>query len=139
MRSIGELIKEERQRLGMNQDEFAAAGGMKRRAQTLYERDERAPDAAYLRALAAIGVDVAYIVTGEKTAASLSAEEIELLHGYRELDVRGKARVLGVIDGMAEPASTGKTQHIAFHGKVGQQIAGDITAPQTINMGNKKK
>ena len=54
MRSIGEILKEERQRLGMNQEDFAAVGGLKRRAQTLYEQDERAPDALYLRALAGI-------------------------------------------------------------------------------------
>ena len=104
MRSIGEILKEERLRLAMNQDDFAAVGGLKRRAQTLYEQNERSPDAVYLRALAAIGVDVQYILTGEQAASALSQFEKDLLAGYRNLDQRGKAGVLGMINGMnAEP------------------------------------
>jgi len=104
MRSIGEILKEERARLAMNQDDFAAVGGLKRRAQTLYEQNERSPDAVYLRALAAIGVDVQYILTGEQAASALTQFEKDLLAGYRNLDQRGKAGVLGMINGMnAEP------------------------------------
>lgn|SRR5580693_8397969 len=104
MRSIGEILKEERLRLAMNQDDFAAVGGLKRRAQTLYEQNERSPDAVYLRALAAIGVDVQYILTGEQAASALTQFEKDLLAGYRNLDQRGKAGVLGMINGMnAEP------------------------------------
>ncbi|WP_211461797.1 helix-turn-helix domain-containing protein [Collimonas silvisoli] len=143
MRSIGEILKEERQRLGMNQDDFAAVGGLKRRAQTLYEQDERAPDALYLRALAAIGVDVQYILTGEKSSSALAQDEKELLSGYRNLDIRGKAGVLGLIDGMsAAPAATTSKQsapHVEFHGKVGQSVTGNIDAPQTFHMGGGKK
>ncbi|AMP06332.1 helix-turn-helix domain-containing protein [Collimonas pratensis] len=109
MRSIGEILKEERLRLAMNQDDFAAVGGLKRRAQTLYEQNERSPDAVYLRALAAIGVDVQYILTGEQAASALTQFEKDLLAGYRNLDQRGKAGVLGMINGMnAEP---GDMQH----------------------------
>jgi transcriptional regulator with XRE-family HTH domain len=109
MRSIGEILKEERLRLAMNQDDFAAVGGLKRRAQTLYEQNERSPDAAYLRALAAIGVDVQYVLTGEQAASALTQFEKDLLAGYRNLDQRGKAGVLGMINGMnAEP---GDMQH----------------------------
>lgn len=100
MRSIGEILKEERLRLAMNQDDFAAVGGLKRRAQTLYEQNERSPDAVYLRALAAIGVDVQYILTGEQAASALTQFEKDLLAGYRNLDQRGKAGVLGMINGM---------------------------------------
>ncbi|AMP08901.1 helix-turn-helix domain protein [Collimonas arenae] len=104
MRSIGEILKEERLRLAMNQDDFAAVGGLKRRAQTLYEQNERSPDAVYLRALAAIGVDVQYVLTGEQAASALTQFEKDLLAGYRNLDQRGKAGVLGMINGMnAEP------------------------------------
>ncbi|MFJ2988641.1 helix-turn-helix domain-containing protein [Collimonas sp. NPDC087041] len=93
----------------MNQDDFAAVGGLKRRAQTLYEQNERSPDAAYLRALAAIGVDVQYVLTGEQAAPTLTQFEKDLLAGYRNLDQRGKAGVLGMINGMnAEP---GGLQH----------------------------
>lgn len=146
MRSIGEILKEERQRLGMNQEDFAAVGGLKRRAQTLYEQDERAPDALYLRALAGIGVDVHYILTGERLQSAVTSDERELLDGYRSMDVRGKAGVLGMIGGMRSPTApasqAGNTPHVETHGKIGQNFVGNIIGPQTFNVagsGRKKE
>ena len=46
---IAERLREERARLGMNQDAFAAAAGVQRRTQVNYERGERSPDCAYLK------------------------------------------------------------------------------------------
>ncbi|ATD60400.1 MAG: helix-turn-helix domain-containing protein [Janthinobacterium svalbardensis] len=144
MRSIGEILKEERQRLGMNQEDFAAVAGLKRRAQTLYEQDERAPDALYLRALAGIGVDVHYILTGEKLQSAVTSDERELLDGYRSMDVRGKAGVLGMIGGMRSPmppaSQAGNAPHVETHGKIGQNFVGNIIGPQTFNVaGNGRK
>ena len=146
MRSIGEILKEERQRLGMNQEDFAAVAGLKRRAQTLYEQNERAPDALYLRALAGIGVDVHYIITGERLQSAVTSDEKELLDGYRSMDVRGKAGVLGMIGGMRSPTSpvsqAGNTPHVETHGKIGQNFVGNIIGPQTFNVagsGRKKE
>ncbi|MDO8031905.1 helix-turn-helix transcriptional regulator [Janthinobacterium sp. SUN128] len=146
MRSIGEILKEERQRLGMNQEDFAAVAGLKRRAQTLYEQDERAPDALYLRALAGIGVDVHYILTGERLQSAVTSDERELLDGYRSMDVRGKAGVLGMIGGMRSPtppaSQAGNAPHVETHGKIGQNFVGNIIGPQTFNVagsGRKKE
>ena len=146
MRSIGEILKEERQRLGMNQEDFAAVAGLKRRAQTLYEQDERAPDALYLRALAGIGVDVHYILTGERLQSAVTSDERELLDGYRSMDVRGKAGVLGMIGGMRSPtpsaSQAGNAPHVEPHGKIGQNFVGNIIGPQTFNVtgsGRKKE
>lgn len=140
MRSIGEILKEERQRLGMNQEDFAAVAGLKRRAQTLYEQDERAPDALYLRALAGIGVDVHYILTGERLQSAVTLDERELLDGYRSMDVRGKAGVLGMIGGMRSPTplapQAGNATHVETHGKIGQNFVGNIIGPQTFNVGS---
>jgi transcriptional regulator with XRE-family HTH domain len=105
MRSIGEILKEERARLGMNQDEFSAVGGLKRRALTLYEQNVRSPDAAYLRALAAIGVDVQYILTGEQAASALTQPEKDLLIKCRNLSHRDQICVLALVDAMiSQPA-----------------------------------
>lgn len=100
MRSIGEILKEERARLGMNQDEFSAVGGLKRRALTLYEQNVRSPDAAYLRALAAIGVDVQYILTGEQASSALVDHEKEMLINYRNLNRRDQICVLAMVNAM---------------------------------------
>lgn len=145
MDTFGQRLKSERKRLGMTQPEFALVGKVEKGTQINYEQDKRFPSADYLIAIASVGVDTQYVLHGTAASATLTEDENELLVGYRKLDLRGKARVLGVVEGITEPAITpssrgieGKTQMV-FHGKVGQQIHGDITAPQTINMGRKKK
>ena len=100
MNSFGLNLKKERQRLGLNQDDFAAVGGVKKRAQISYEQDERFPDAAYLRAIAAIGVDVLYILIGQATTSTLTTEETALLAGFRNLDIGGKISVTSMISAL---------------------------------------
>lgn len=145
MKYFFDRLKEERKRLGLNQDEFAALGGVKKGAQFNYENGSRSPDSDYLTAVAAAGVDVLYLLTGEHASSTLPADEHELLNGYRKLDIRSKARILGVVEGIAEAPTdsvmaAGK-RHIQtiVHGEIGQQVHGDIVAPQTINVGRKKK
>lgn len=64
--SIGNRLKEERERLGMTQDQFSNACGVRRRAQSTYENGERCPDSKYLEAASNIGVDVGYVLTGRQ-------------------------------------------------------------------------
>ncbi|MBR8511053.1 XRE family transcriptional regulator [Burkholderia cenocepacia] len=86
-------------RIGLSQDEFATVGGVARRSQSAYESDERAPDAAYLLAVREIGVDIGYVLTGERLAAgeaalatgARDADEAEVLAMYRQLNDTGKA------------------------------------------------
>lgn len=60
----------------MNQTEFAALAGVRKRAQINYEAGERAPDANYLAAIAAAGADVAYILTGEPAGTASNAKTL---------------------------------------------------------------
>ena len=57
-------LKQERQRLHMNQTEFAGSGGVQKQAQFTYEKGLRYPDASYLARIAEVGVDVLYLLTG---------------------------------------------------------------------------
>jgi transcriptional regulator with XRE-family HTH domain len=147
MYTIGETLKSERLRLGMNQDDFAAAGGVKKRTQISYEQDERCPDGLYFRALAAIGVDVQYILTGRRSSIALTTEENELLTGYRQLDIRGKANMLGMLDvvGTAPPEKPKKkapqeTYGIKYAAPVKQVIEGSQTVHGDLNFqANDKK
>lgn len=137
---FGERLKRERQRLGMNQEDFAAVGGVKKRAQISYEKDERSPDAAYLCALLDIGVDIWYVMTGTISVGVLTLEESEIVAGYRSLDTRGKAGVLGMMDGFRLPAiatsATSPAAHVEIHGKVGNSVVGNITGRHTFNLGS---
>lgn len=62
--SVGARLKEERERLGMSQTSFGRAGGVTKQAQINYELNRRAPDTNYLVAIATLGADIQYIVTG---------------------------------------------------------------------------
>ncbi len=86
--SIGERLKEEREALGKTQGDFASiaemAGvpGATRQSQAKYEKGLAAPSAAYLSAMASAGVDVRYVLTGDREfepAPALTAEEQVLL------------------------------------------------------------
>lgn len=96
--SIGARLKEERDRLGFNQQEFAAIGGASKRSQIDWEQGRLVPNAEFLALVAAAGVDTLYILTGEHSSASMTTDEITLLAGYRGLPPRDKANLLGILD-----------------------------------------
>jgi len=52
----------------MNQVDFGALGSVTKSAQLNYEKGERSPDADYLMALIPHGIDVHYLLTGERAA-----------------------------------------------------------------------
>lgn len=109
MVSIGERLRDERGRLGLTQPALAAVGGVTKKTQVLYEAGERSPDAVYLAAVAAIGVDVLYVLTGQhaggvKPAPSLSAEEQMLVQYFREATPPVRRAAMGALVGAATPA-----------------------------------
>lgn len=62
--TIGKRIAEERKRLGFTQAQFAKLTGVSFSSQRRYEDGRSAPDTDYLDALARIGVDYFYVLTG---------------------------------------------------------------------------
>lgn len=73
--TIGDRLRDERKRLGLSQTVVGEIAGVTKMSQINYEKDARAPDAAYLAAIAAAGADVQYILTGQRSAPALRAEE----------------------------------------------------------------
>lgn len=117
--SIGDRLREERQRLDLNQTQMGESGGVTKKTQMLYEAGDRFPDAAYLAAVAKSGVNIGYVVTGEREGPppiALTADEQVLLNGYRTLDGKTRKRVLAFILG---GETSGK---VIIHGQVGNQI-----------------
>jgi transcriptional regulator with XRE-family HTH domain len=98
---FGERIKSERSRLGLNQAEFAALGGVKQHAQFQYEKGMRRPNSDYLIAIAAAGVDAYYLLTGEKASRLENATEERIVAGLRELDEGKRAALLTLIEAFA--------------------------------------
>lgn len=113
MSHIGSRLREERLRIGLSQDEFAAVGGVTRRSQSAYESDDRAPDTTYLLAVRTIGADICYVLTGERHGAQVEtapghgrdAEETELVETYRQLNETGKATLQSFIGNVLNTAA----------------------------------
>ncbi|MBH3371907.1 MULTISPECIES: helix-turn-helix domain-containing protein [Pseudomonas] len=102
--NIGERLREERVRLGYNQGDFAAIAGVAKTSQFNYEKGDRSPDATYLSAVAQKGVDVLYVVTGERRpepAGSLSEDEARLVERYRLMSNEGRSTINSVSEALA--------------------------------------
>lgn len=99
MESPHARLLEERLRIGVSQEEFAAVGGVGRLTQRRYETGDREPDMKYLGAVHAIGVDVLYVLTGHRAldtegqAKHLALDERNLLEDFRRMNDAGKASV----------------------------------------------
>jgi len=95
--TIGNRLKLERERLGLSQTQLAEMCGVVLRSQRNYEKDERAPDATYLQALAAAGVDIGYVITGER----LGESQTQTLKDASQHEY-GKEHVVGLAEFLAE-------------------------------------
>ena len=67
---MGERIKDERERLGFNQSDFAALGSATRKTLFNWETGAAAPSATVLAAWAVHGLDVLYVVTGQRSGST---------------------------------------------------------------------
>ncbi|WP_175772408.1 helix-turn-helix domain-containing protein [Paraburkholderia phenazinium] len=102
MTTSADRLKEERLRVGMSQEQLALAVGMSKGTQTHYETGKRMPDVTYLAAVNELGLDAAYIVTGQFAQAGLPEHEHLFLSVFRRLDQRGRKGVMGAMLGYLE-------------------------------------
>ncbi|MDA7086523.1 helix-turn-helix transcriptional regulator [Pseudomonas sp. SA3-5] len=101
---VGERLREERDRLGLNQTDFGIAAGVSRGTQKAYELESSSPDIRYLSTVQGMGVDVLYLLTGNRAAAdgeSLSAGEAKVLEQYRSMTEESRASVERVAEALA--------------------------------------
>jgi len=119
--SIGERLREERERLGFNQTDFAGLGEASLRSQIEWEKGKAFPNAKVLSAIAAAGADVQYILTGMRAGGAvaqptpsytvLSPDEAALVDNYRHIaDGEDKRAVQKLALRSAEAAQHTETQ-----------------------------
>lgn len=113
MSSIGYRLREERGRLGFNQADFSEKAGTTRKSQFNYETDARRPDADYLAAIASVGVDVLYILTGQRNStapaeSTLSKGDRVLLDNFHAAPEQVQAGVKTTLGAFAPKASKQK-------------------------------
>jgi len=108
--------------MGLTQPAFAELAGVKKRTVIDWEHGVSSPTAVQLAALAAHGVDILYVVTGQRLPASLlsavpsapapprvalSADEAELLSDYRESPLVVRRSIKTLLREAASSSSSG--------------------------------
>jgi transcriptional regulator with XRE-family HTH domain len=104
------LLKDERKRLALNQDEFAALAGVTRRAYAEWEAGNTSPTAAHLFGLAAAGADIGYIVTGVRSVTGLTPSETSLVDNYRHSSEEGQDAIKRAAFALAQPQRSVKSK-----------------------------
>lgn len=85
---IGARLKEERNRLKLTQPQFAEAAGAAKRTLIEWEKGETSPSAVQLSALRGVGVDVLYVLTGERERADTETQD-EFIDRMQAIKVTG--------------------------------------------------
>lgn len=96
MDAFGERFREERRRLRLNQEELAGAIGISKRALGSYEREERSPDAEQLLQLHAVGMDIYYVLLGQRITARADLDPMQraLLDDFDRCSLEGRIDVV---------------------------------------------
>jgi transcriptional regulator with XRE-family HTH domain len=105
MKDLGTRLKEERKRMGLSQQEFGTIGGVEANAQGKYENGERIPRSDYLAALGKKGVDVLYVITGERTPMTVDAlneAERAIITHYRALNEEDQEAISQLATSLSE-------------------------------------
>ncbi len=96
-----------RESLGVSQEEMSKKIQVSKRSYCAYELGETAPSAKLLTALASMGADVGYLLTGTYTAPmkvedSLSQRETAVLDHYRNTDEVGRRAIEQTASALAQ-------------------------------------
>lgn len=125
--TIGLRLKEERERLGFSQTAFAGVGNTTKKSQIDYEKDLTHPKSIYLSAIAKLGADVLYIVTGERCDSAMTSDEKELIELFRAAPLVLKAAVIGALHSGSSVLPNGHSGH---HVLIGDVSVGNVSSGQ---------
>ena len=118
---IDERIKSERKRLGFNQTEFAEIAHATRGTASNWETGTGSPDAKALAALAVVGLDVLYVVTGQRSFVpppKLSAEEETMLELFKDAPKLARRAAMAALLGSVAGNASGGTHQSSGIGAV---------------------
>ncbi len=102
---MGIRLREERVRLNREQAEMAELLGAKPRTYQDWERGVSAVSSEFLGTAAALGVDVLYVLTGQRTEpveSTLTPEERALLDNYQHSDEEARRSARLVLNALAQ-------------------------------------
>jgi transcriptional regulator with XRE-family HTH domain len=144
--SIGDRLKEERQRIGMNQSDFAALAQTTKKSQIEYEKSATSPNAAYLAAVAPAGVDVQYVVTGVRQGHGIGEsavyqsvlDAVDLLSLAKKVDADQLARAVVKLCARNQPASSSGSQVVHQGQQFNAPVNGGVAGRDIVKKGAKK-
>lgn len=102
--SVGARLREERERLGFSQSAFGQLAGVSLRTEQDWERGVSSVRADFLSVAATHGVDVLYVLTGQRTQpveSTLTPEERALLDNYQHSDEEARRSARLVLNALA--------------------------------------
>lgn len=97
----GERLRTERLRVNVSQLSLAEACDVSRGTLATWEKGEQSPNAAALAVMAEHGIDVLYVVTGQRAGeaeSTLAPAERELLQAWRQSSEQGRALLSAAVD-----------------------------------------
>lgn len=112
---FAERLKIIRNLTGLSQSKFAKTGGVSLRSQQDYESGKSSPHVEYLINLAEGGVDVAFLLTGQKEAQALNQEISELVVRYQQAPEILRTAIRAILSIPSENVSV-KNNHVSFNG-----------------------
>jgi transcriptional regulator with XRE-family HTH domain len=136
--SVADRLRQERERLGLTQTEFGALDDASKSTVQAWERGTAYPNARFLAAAAAAGLDVRWVVTGERDYAAppaMTADEAALLAVFRVASREVRDAALRVLGGERPKAGP----RIKVGGNVNQFNAGDHTTNVLTTSGEKPR
>jgi transcriptional regulator with XRE-family HTH domain len=105
---VGERLREERERLGLNQTDFGVLLGVSRGTQKNYELGASSLDLRYVTALEEKGVDAAYVLTGKRSTPLgqlFSPSEELLIKQFRAISDDDQKAIRRFLEAMADDAA----------------------------------
>jgi transcriptional regulator with XRE-family HTH domain len=105
---VGERLREERERLGLNQTDFGDLIGVSRGTQKSYELGNGVPDLRYVQSLEEHDVDAGYVLTARRSprpSLGLSPAEETLIEQLRSLPSSDQEAVHRIVSAMADVAA----------------------------------
>ena len=138
MPDIASRLKATRESLGLSQQALAEHCGVTARSQRNYEAGERQPDAEYLARLLELGVDVAFVLAGERRGSQPSTDpaELVLLDNYRRCSLAGKQDLLQKSVLLAAGISSAKLTSPKPKAQVAQPIRQKAAGDGNVQIGS---
>lgn len=96
-REMGARLKDERERLGHSQIDFAAMCGISKTSLGGYERGETSPNMMMMMVFADFGVDPVFVMTGRKDYSDISAGDRYIIDMLAKLSERERGAVASLL------------------------------------------